>query len=203
MPRNLAIMIFDDVEVLDFCGPFEVFSVSNYFSSGAFNVYLIAPEERTIVARNGLKVIPDHDLEGAPEPDVLLIPGGWGTRSLIHNADVVAYIRRQAGRVERLLSVCTGAYLLAKADLLDGLEATTHHGSFEMLAELAPTATLVRDVKYVDNGQIILSGGISAGINMSLYVVSRLLGEEVARKTAAYMEYDWEVPPLERGGTEP
>jgi len=194
MPRNLAIMIFDDVEVLDFCGPFEVFSVANYFSEAAFNVYLIAPEQRTIVARNGLRVIPDHDLDEAPDPDVLLIPGGWGTRGLIHNAGVVDYIQRQAERVERLLSVCTGAYLLARADLLDGLRATTHHGSFEMLAELAPTATLVRDVKYVDNGRIILSGGISAGINMSLYVVGQLLGEEVAQKTAAYMEYDWELP---------
>lgn len=193
MTRNLAIMIFDDVEVLDFCGPFEVFSVANYFSEAAFNVYLIAPEQRTILARNGLKVIPDYDLATAPTPDILLIPGGWGTRPLIHNATVINYIQQQAKRVERLLSVCTGAYLLAKADLLDGLQATTHHGSFEMLAELAPTAMLVRDVKYVDNGRIVLSGGISAGINMSLYVVGQLMGEEVAQKTAVYMEYDWQA----------
>jgi transcriptional regulator GlxA family with amidase domain len=191
MTRNIAIMIFDDVEVLDFCCPFEVFSVANYFSEAAFNVYLIAPERRTILARNGLKVIPDYDLATAPAPDILLIPGGWGTRPLIHNPTVIGYIQQQAGQVERLLSVCTGAYLLAKADLLDGLQATTHHGSFEMLAELAPTATLVRDVKYVDNGRIVLSGGISAGINMSLYIVGQLLGEEVAQKTADYMEYDW------------
>jgi transcriptional regulator GlxA family with amidase domain len=191
MTRNIAIMIFDDVEVLDFCGPFEVFSVANYFSKAAFNVYLIAPKQRTILARNGLKVIPDYDLATAPAPDILLIPGGWGTRPLIHNPTVIGYIQQQAGQVERLLSVCTGAYLLAKADLLDGLQATTHHGSFEMLAELAPTATLVRDVKYVDNGRIVLSGGISAGINMSLYIVGQLLGEEVAQKTADYMEYDW------------
>lgn len=193
MTRNLAIMIFDDVEVLDFCGPFEVFSVANYFSEAAFNVYLIAPEQRTILARNGLKVIPDYDLATAPTPDILLIPGGWGTRPLIHNPTVINYIQQQAERVERLLSVCTGAYLLAKADLLDGLQATTHHGSFEMLAELAPTAMLVRDVKYVDNGRIVLSGGISAGINMSLYVVGQLMGEEVAQKTAVYMEYDWQA----------
>lgn len=192
MTRNIAIMIFDDVEVLDFCGPFEVFSVANYFSPAAFNVYLIAPEQRTILARNGLKVIPDYDLTTAPAPDLLLIPGGWGTRPLIHNPTVISYIQQQAERVERLLSVCTGAYLLAKADLLGGLQATTHHGSFEMLAELAPTATLVRDVKYVDNGRIVLSGGISAGINMSLYVVGQLLGNEVARQTAVYMEYDWQ-----------
>jgi transcriptional regulator GlxA family with amidase domain len=193
MTRNIAIMIFDDVEVLDFCGPFEVFSVANYFSEAAFNVYLIAPKQRTILARNGLKVIPDYNLTTAPAPDILLIPGGWGTRPLIHNPTVIDYIQQQAERVERLLSVCTGAYLLAKADLLDGLQATTHHGSFEMLAELAPTATLVRDVKYVDNGRIVLSGGISAGINMSLYVVGQLLGEEVAQKTADYMEYDWQA----------
>lgn len=193
MTRNLAIMIFDDVEVLDFCGPFEVFSVANYFSEAAFNVYLIAPEQRTILARNGLKVIPDYDLATAPAPDMLLIPGGWGTRPLIHNPTVIGYIQQQAERVERLLSVCTGAYLLAKADLLGGLQATTHHGSFEMLAELAPTARLVRNVKYVDNGRIVLSGGISAGINMSLYMVGQLLGDEVARKTAVYMEYDYDI----------
>jgi transcriptional regulator GlxA family with amidase domain len=193
MTRNIAIMIFDDVEVLDFCGPFEVFSVANYFSEAAFNVYLIAPEQRTILARNGLKVIPDYDLATVPAPDILLIPGGWGTRPLIHNPTVISYIQQQAGQVERLLSVCTGAYLLAKADLLDGLQATTHHGSFEMLAELAPTARLVRDVKYVDNGRIVLSGGISAGINMSLYVVGQLLGGNVAQKTADYMEYDWQA----------
>lgn len=193
MTRNLAIMIFDDVEVLDFCGPFEVFSVANYFSEAAFNVYLIAPEQRTILARNGLRVIPDYDLATAPAPDMLLIPGGWGTRPLIHNPTVIGYIQQQAERVERLLSVCTGAYLLAKADLLGGLQATTHHGSFDLLAELAPTARLVRDVKYVDNGRIVLSGGISAGINMSLYMVGQLLGDEVARKTAVYMEYDYDI----------
>ena len=193
MTRNLAIMIFDDVEVLDFCGPFEVFSVANYFSEAAFNVYLIAPEQRTILARNGLKVIPDYDLATAPAPDMLLIPGGWGTRPLIHNPTVIGYIQQQAERVERLLSVCTGAYLLAKADLLGGLQATTHHGSFEMLAELAPTARLVRNVKYVDNGRIVLSGGISAGINMSLYMVGQLLGDEVAQQAAAYMEYDYDI----------
>jgi transcriptional regulator GlxA family with amidase domain len=192
MRRDVAIMIFDDVEVLDFCGPFEVFNVANHFSQEAFNVYLIAPEQRTILARNGLKVIPDYDLDNAPAPDLLLIPGGRGARPLIHNEAVVGYIRQQAGRVERLLSVCTGAYLLAKADLLDGLQATTHHTGFETLAQLAPTAQLVRDVKYVDNGRIVLSGGISAGINMSLYIVGRLLGLDVARQTAAYMEYDWE-----------
>jgi transcriptional regulator GlxA family with amidase domain len=190
MTRNLAIMIFDDVEVLDFCGPFEVFNVANLFSENAFHVYLIAEEQRTILARNGLKVIPDYDWASAPPPDILLIPGGRGTRPLIHNPTVIDYIRQQANRVERLLSVCTGAFLLAKADLLAGLQATTHHTGFEMLAELAPTATLVRDVKYVDNGRLVLSGGISAGIDMSLYVVGQLLGMAVAEQTAAYMEYD-------------
>jgi transcriptional regulator GlxA family with amidase domain len=197
MTRNVAIMIFDDVEVLDFCGPFEVFNVANHFSDTFFNVYLIAPEQRTILARNGLKVIPDYDLIRAPAPDILLIPGGRGTRPLLHNQAVIDYIQQQAGRVERLLSVCTGAYLLAKADLLNGLQATTHHTGFELLAQLAPAATLVRDVKYVDNGRIVLSGGISAGINMSLYIVGQLLDGAVAQGTADYMEYDWQWSPVE------
>lgn len=189
--RNVAIMIFDDVEALDFCGPFEVFSVANHFAATPFNVYLIAPEQRPILARHGLKVIPDYDLANAPPPDILLLPGGRGARPLLHNEAVIAYVQEQAGRTERLLSVCTGAFLLAKAGLLAGLQATTHHTAFETLAELAPSATLVRDVKYVDNGPIVLAGGISAGINMSLYVVSQLTDLDTAQKTANYMEYDW------------
>lgn len=191
-PRNVAILIFDDVEVLDFCGPFEVFSVTGRKENQQpFNVYTVAENDGPILARNGLSVNPAYTIDSCPEPEILIVPGGYGTRPLLDNAGLLEWIGRQAGQVELLLSVCTGALLLAKAGLLDGLEATTHHGSFDLLAEIAPGTTVCQDQRVVDNGRVVTSGGISAGIDMAFHVVSRLLGEQVALETAGYMEYDW------------
>ncbi|WP_198016703.1 DJ-1/PfpI family protein [Rubidibacter lacunae] len=121
---------------------------------------------------------------------MVLIPGGYGTRRAIQDLETVAWVAQQAGTCELLLSVCTGALLLAKAGLLDGKPATTHHGALDMLGRLDPTANL-RDRRVIDNGDIVLTASISAGIDMSLHVVARLLGEAAARDTATYMEYDW------------
>lgn len=192
MTRNLAILLFDDVEELDFCGPFEVFNVANEVSNQQhFKVYTVAESRRQIKTHNNLRVIPDYDLTDCPEPDILLIPGGIGSRAVLKNEAVMNWVKALAPRSELLLSVCTGALVLAKAGLLEGLQATTHHTCFEELARRAPKTTIVKNVKYVDNGRIILSGGISAGINMSLYVVSRLIGQDNALKVAREMEYDW------------
>lgn len=189
---NLAILIFDDAEALDFCGPFEAFSVTGQNEEPRpFNVYLVAEQMRPILARNGLSVNPHYTIADCPPPDIILVPGGLGTRREMHNETLIDWIRRQAERVELVLSVCTGALMLAKAGLLDGLEATTHHGAIDLLRKVAPRTIVHTDRRYVDNGKIILSAGISAGIDMSLYVVSRLLGEERARETARHMEYDW------------
>lgn len=190
--RNLAILIFADAEVLDFCGPFEVFSVANRFvEPAAFNVFTIAQKPGPVIARNGLSVNPDLGLSGGPRPDLLLVPGGQGTRAEMHNAALIEWIKSTAGTCELVLSVCTGALLLAKAGLLDGLEATTHHGSIELLRQTAPRTIVHADRRFVDNGRVICSAGIAAGIDMSLHVVGKLLGEEVAGKTAAQMEYPW------------
>lgn len=191
--RNAAILIFDDVEVLDFCGPFEVFSVTSQRAQGEtpFRVYTIAEQARPVLARNGLSVNPAYTLHDCPPPDILLIPGGRGTRPLMNNAALLDWIRAQSERVELLLSVCTGALLLGKAGLLDGLEATTHHSALEELRAAAPNITLCPEKRYVDNGKIVLSAGVSAGIDMALYVVSRLLGAEVAAETAHYIQYDY------------
>ncbi|MCB9450750.1 MAG: DJ-1/PfpI family protein [Anaerolineaceae bacterium] len=193
MPRNVAILIFDEVEVLDFCGPFEVFSVTGRRGEGEppFNVYTIAEKPGAIHARNGLSVNPTYTLENCPQPDILLIPGGYGTRPLLNNAAVLEWIRAQSGRVELLLSVCTGALLLGKIGLLDGLSATTHFMSLDLLKEIAPTVTLCPNERYVDNGKIVLSAGVSAGIDMAFYVVGRLLGAAVAAETARYIQYDY------------
>lgn len=190
--REVAILIFDDVEVLDFCGPFEVFSVTGVLESPPpFSVYTVAETLRPVTARNGLSVNPRHNLENGPAPDILLIPGGLGTRREMHNRTLTDWIARRAEKAELVLSVCTGALLLAQAGLLDGLEATTHHGALDLLRETAPRTRISPEKRFVDNGRVIVSAGISAGIDMSLYVVARLLGEAEAWKTARYMEYDW------------
>jgi transcriptional regulator GlxA family with amidase domain len=190
--RTVAILIFDDVEILDFCGPFEVFSVTGVLESPApFSVCTVAESRSPVTARNGLSVNPRHTLEDCPVPDILLIPGGLGTRREMHNHLLTDWIARRAEKAELVLSVCTGALLLAKAGLLDGLEATTHHGAVDLLRETAPRTRLNPQKRFIDNGKVIVSAGISAGIDMSLYVVARLLGENEALKTARYMEYDW------------
>lgn len=190
--KNVAILIFDEVEVLDFCGPFEVFSVAGRRSGlDPFNVYTVAEKAGPVVARNGLSVNPSYTLADCPRPEVLLVPGGYGTRREMHNEALTGWIAERAKEVELLLSVCTGALLLAKAGLLEGLSATTHHGAFKLLREVAPNTSVLESERVVDNGRVILSAGISAGIDMSLYAVGRLLGEEQAEETARYMEYDW------------
>ena len=195
-PRNVAILIFDDVEILDFCGPYEVFGVTGEEEQPKpFNVFTIAEAKKPVLARNQLSVNPSYSLTDCPPINILLIPGGLGTRKQMHNPWLLDWIRTQAESVELLLSVCTGALLLAKAGLLDGLAATTHHCAFELLQEIAPKTEIRQGDRFVDNGKIILSAGISAGIDMSLYVVAQLLGEETAIATAREMEYNWRPSP--------
>ena len=190
--RTLAILIFDDVEVLDFCGPLEVFSVANCFvDPRAFNVLTTSEKRGPVLACGGLSVNPQHMLSDCPPADLLLVPGGQGTRREMHNHTVIEWIKRTSEKAELILSVCTGALLLAKARQLDGLDATTHHGSFDLFRQVAPTARIHTDRRFVDNGRVICSAGIAAGIDMSLHVVGKLLGRHVAEKTAKQMEYPW------------
>lgn len=194
--RNVAILIFHEVEVLDFCGPFEVFSVTGRRKTPSpFNVYTIAEETGPILARNRMSVNPHHALSDCPTPDILVVPGGWGTRQQMNNPPLIHWIKETARKTELVLSVCTGALLLARAGLLEGLVGTTHHGALDLLREIAPRTTVVADRRFVDNGKVILSGGIATGIDMSLHVVARLLGSEEAMETAKYMEYEWRYEP--------
>lgn len=191
--RTVGIFIFPDVEVLDFCGPFEVFSVAGrQIVPDSLRVFTVAKTDEMLLARNGLKVVPDYTWESAPPIDLLLIPGGQGTRPLIHDAPTIDWIRSSANNAELVLSVCTGALLLAKAGLLDGLSATTHHGALDLLRELAPKTNVRDDTRVVDNGRVVCSAGVAAGIDMSFHVVARLIGQEKAAETARYIEYPWQ-----------
>jgi len=190
--RSVAIVMFDGVEVLDFAGPFEVFSVTAEMAGGAhFRLYLVAEEERPIRAVNGLRVLPDIAIASAPLPDVLIVPGGAGTRAEMDNPHLMSWVTEAARAAELVLSICSGARILARAGLLDGIPATTHHQVIEHVRELAPTAEVLPDERVVDAGRIVTTGGISAGIDGSFHVVQRLLGDDVASATARYMEYDW------------
>jgi transcriptional regulator GlxA family with amidase domain len=190
MRRNVAILLFDDVEVLDFAGPFEVFGVTDSLRDrSAFNVVTVAESTGTIRACNGLKVVPHFSLEDCPAPHLLIVPGGIGTRPLLNKPALLEWIRRRHKTAELTMSVCTGALLLGKAGLLDGLRATTHHGAFALLRQLAPTTEVVETERFIDEGRIVTSAGISAGIDCSLHVVERLLGRDAADATARQMEY--------------
>jgi transcriptional regulator GlxA family with amidase domain len=188
--RNVAILLFDEIEVLDFAGPFEVFAVTDELGDyQIFKVLTVAETKRAIKARNGLSVNPDYALSECPAPDILIVPGGNGTRPILKNEAVLDWVRQSAESAELVLSVCSGALILAKAGLLEGLKATTHHEVLDELEASAPNTTILRNQRYVDNGKVMTSAGISAGIDMSLYVVEKLLGREYAIKTAEYMEY--------------
>lgn len=200
-PKNVAILIFKDVEVLDFAGPFEVFSITGKRDGlEPFNVHTVAETAEPVLARNQFSVNPRYTFENCPKPDILLVPGGggftldgkpYGTRREMHNTVLLDWVKQCAQKTELLLSVCTGALILARTGLLDGLSATTHHGAIEQLRESAPQTRICPSDRIVDNGHLILSGGISAGIDMSLYVVAKLLGQAQALETATYMEYEW------------
>ncbi len=190
--RRVCILIFDEVEVLDFCGPFEVFSVTGGRQGlRPFDVCTVSEETKVINTRGGLSVNPGHSFESCPRPDIILVPGGMGSRREMNNPRMLQWLRHHAKSSELILSVCSGALVLAKAGLLNGLKATTHHDALDELRAIHPDIGVDGQSRFIDNGRVIVSAGISAGIDMSLHVVSRLLGREQALETARYMEYKW------------
>ncbi|MEC5305215.1 DJ-1/PfpI family protein [Bacillus thuringiensis] len=192
---SVGIFLFNEVEVLDFAGPFEVFSVTEVNEEKPFTVYTVSENGEMITARNGLKVQPDYSIENLPPVDILIIPGGLGAREYeIKNEIVIKWIRQQMKEVKLMTSVCTGALLLAKAGLLEGLKATTHWASIEKFKNEFQNVEVIENVKFVDEGHIITSAGILAGINMEFHIVKNLLGMHVAEDTAKRMEYDISLP---------
>lgn len=198
--KKVAITLFDDVEVLDFAGPFEVFSVTGRRNIGEpFEVFTVA-EKEIIRARNNLVIKPTYTFDQAPAADIFLVPGGggyhadgtpFGSRREMNNPVMINWVTLQFAKTELALSVCTGALIMAKANLLHGMEVTTHFMAVDALKQLVPTAVVLTDKRFVDNGKIILSAGVSAGIDMAFYVVAKLQGSEVALEAAKYMQYDY------------
>ena len=194
---HVGIFLFDAVEVLDFAGPYEVFSRTRLTpgvearrseESAPFKVFTVAQQPTTVVATGGLKVIPDFEIAAAPRIDLLVVPGGFGTRRLLDDAATITWIQNLAGQARWITSVCTGALLLARAGLLAGRRATTHWASLDLLGSLDNTITVERGSRYVNDG-VITSAGVAAGIDMALAVVELLHGKSVADETAHYMEF--------------
>lgn len=193
----VGIVLFDDVEVLDFAGPFEVFAMAGNLTDGGFKVVTVAARADAndpIVARNGLKVVPDYTLDAAPHFDLLVVPGGQGTRREVANPTLIGWIKRRAEEAVLTTSVCSGAFLLAETGILTGKTVTTHWMSVERLRQMYPRVTVRGDARFVDDGDVVTSAGVSAGIDMALHVVGRLKGAAVAAKTARQMEYDHYKP---------
>ncbi|HEX6903500.1 MAG TPA: DJ-1/PfpI family protein [Thermoanaerobaculia bacterium] len=194
---HVGILIFDGVEVLDFAGPFEIFSRTRLTpgvesrrseESAPFRVFTVARTAAPVVATGGLTVVPHHGFADAPRIDLLVVPGGFGTRPLLHDEEVLDWIRRTAAAARQVTSVCTGALLLAKAGLLEGRRATTHWASLDLLDSLAAGVEVDSRSRVVDDG-VITSAGVASGMDMSFYVVETLFGREVADETAHYIEY--------------
>jgi transcriptional regulator GlxA family with amidase domain len=193
--KRVGILIFPDVEVLDFCGPFEVFSVTRLNEElrrdeqSPFEVLLVAERPELVTTTGGMKVTPHHTIETCPPLDILVVPGGWGTRAEAKNTRLLDWIKARAKQVETLTSVCTGSMLLGEVGLLDGRHATTHWRSLQRMREAFPAVTVEEKQHVVEDGNVLTSAGISAGIDMALKVVARYHGEAVARNTARNMEY--------------
>jgi len=194
---KVAIFLFDGVELLDFSGHGEVFESTVVENRGErwspFEVFTVAVTNEMLTSQRFLKIIPDYSIEDCPQPDILVLPGG-STGESLRNQKLIQWISEVSEETEVTMSVCTGAFLLGKAGLLDGLQVTTWYGAVDELQDRYPAAKVLGDKRYVDNGKILTTAGVSAGIDGALQVVSRLCGEKTARNTARHMEYDKWVP---------
>lgn len=197
MTVNVGIFVFPEVEVLDFAGPYEVFTTATRVSSrrnpkadAPFQTFTVGTDSAAFTARAGLPVLPEHNFSRHPPIDLLLVPGGLVSAELAKPA-VIEWIARTASESIITAAVCTGAFLLAQAGLLAGKAATTHWEDLDDLQRDFPELKVIAGKRWVDMGQVITSGGISAGIDMSLHLVERLAGRELAENTARQMEYRW------------
>jgi transcriptional regulator GlxA family with amidase domain len=198
---NVGILIFPGVEILDFTGPFETFSVATRVAQRdrrvherAFDAFFISETTNVVSARYDFLVKPHFGFDDHPLIDLLIIPGGIVDQPR-SNPSTIEWIKRTSRSAQLVTSVCTGAFLLAQCGLLDGIKATTHWEDIEALRNEFPNVHVLEDVAWVDQGRIVTSAGIAAGIDMSLHVISRLHDHGLARATARQMVYDWQRDP--------
>jgi transcriptional regulator GlxA family with amidase domain len=195
--HRVGIVLFEDIEVLDFSGPFEVFSVTRINEAkrreepSPFEVVLIAERPGPVTTTGRMRVIPDYTFETCPRLEIMVTPGGWGIRRELTNRVMIEWLRTRAAQTDIVAAVCTGSMLLGSAGLLNGLHATTHWRSLDWMRESFPSVAVEYGKHFVEDGKVLTSAGISAGIDMSLRVVARYFGENIARATARHMEYPY------------
>jgi transcriptional regulator GlxA family with amidase domain len=197
LPLTVGIVIFDQVEVLDVAGPFEALSVTRLSEEhrmeqpSPFRILLVSERKGQVSAVGGLRFSPDATIDDCPPLDLLIVPGGWGTRKEVNNITLLSWIADRAAKTRLTASVCTGSSLLGKAGLLDKREATTHWRTFDFLRDAAPTAVIREDVLFTLDDQIFTSAGVSAGIDLALLIVSHFFGTKIGQATARQMEYPY------------
>ncbi|MDE1163865.1 MAG: DJ-1/PfpI family protein [Pseudomonas sp.] len=196
MTLNIGIYVYDDVEVLDFAGPYEVFTTAarvharSHSGAPLFTVFTVGRTLAPVRARAGLKVEADFAIDRHPPLDLLVVPGGVVTAELC-KPDVIQWLGRQIHPSRLVASVCTGAFMLAQTGKLDGLRVTTHWEDLDELREMFPKLQVLGGRRWVDQGALLTSAGISAGIDMSLHLVERLHSRALAERTARQLEFDW------------
>jgi transcriptional regulator GlxA family with amidase domain len=196
LSTNIGIFLFEDIEALDFAGPYEVFTTANRVAQKSgltqpFTVFSVAASAQVVRVRAGMTVVPDVTFSDTPVIDVLIVPGGVVTAEM-QKPVAIDWIKQTSSSARLTASVCTGVFLLAKAGVVTNQKVTTHWEDIDDLRRQYPDLTVDDNVRWVDEGQIVTSAGISAGIDMSLHLVERLAGRELALATARQMEFDWQ-----------
>lgn len=185
---NIGILVFEKVEELDFIGPFEVLSYINKIMPKATNVWLVSEKEKMIQGYNGLRFLTDYTIDNCPKLDVLIVPGGQGRKMITENIKFLSFIKKRYDELKYLSSVCTGSLILGATGLLKNISATTYHTAFEELSEMG---VIVKNSKVVQDGKIITGAGVSSGIDVGLYLLSKLFDEATAQQVSDKIEYNW------------
>jgi len=187
--RTLGVVLFEGFELLDVFGPCEAYGIHDL--GGAFRLTTVAAEAGAVASAQGPSALAEFAFDNCPPLDLLLVPGGIGTRREVENAALIAWLRARAARAELVTSVCTGAALLARAGLLDGLRATTNKRAFAWVVSQGPQVHWIKQARWVEDGKFATSSGVSAGIDMALAIIARLVSPDAADKAAIAMEYEW------------
>ena len=194
MARKVAFVLFNGAEELDFVGPWEAFTMLAQLEPGSVECYFVSEHGGEVKCAKGMRVLADYSYENAPRPDIFVVPGGFATRQEKDNPATIAWVQQAAKNAEVSTSVCTGSYILQRAGLLAGKRATTHWAAMKEFDGLGDDFTAVTEARWVDEGNVITSAGVSAGIDMSLHLIGRLWSPETARKVQMAMEY-FPAPP--------